>query len=136
MIALFRFPILEKTTGIETRWSNSLGLIIVSFGACRRGTPLFFPGKHVAVLIWDDMADQDFTIGDFYDVDGNILSWDSDPLEAFLTYLDEIRRGAVGDLGLSLADFERHIAALKPTFDRRSGWRIGAASATLEAAVP
>ena len=29
------------------------GVIIVSFGACRRGTPLFFPGKHVAMLIWD-----------------------------------------------------------------------------------
>ena len=59
------------------------------------------------------MADQDFTIGDFYDVDGNILSWDSDPLEAFLTYLDEIRRGAVGDLGLSLADFREHIEVLR-----------------------
>jgi hypothetical protein len=65
------------------------------------------------MLIRDGMADQDFTIVDFYDVDGNILSWDSDPLEAFLAYLDEIRRGVVGDLGLSLADFREHIEGLR-----------------------
>ena len=54
-----------------------------------------------------------FTIRDDYDPDRKRLSFDSDPVAAWLIYREDVRLGAVSDMGLSLEDFRQHIAQLR-----------------------
>ena len=42
------------------------------------------------------------------DPDQELLTPDPDPVAAYLTYLDEVHAGAVGDCGFTLADFRAH----------------------------
>ena len=48
-----------------------------------------------------------------YDPGGERLSADSDPREAFLTYVDAKHAGAIGDMKFTLQDFREHIARLR-----------------------
>jgi hypothetical protein len=51
-----------------------------------------------------------FTIADDYDPDVDIVHG-ADPMAEYLTYLDCVRAGAVDDMGFTLEDFKRYIAA-------------------------
>jgi hypothetical protein len=60
-----------------------------------------------------DMSQEDnYTIANDWDPDGDILHG-ADPLARYLTYLDCVRAGAVGDCGFTLEDFRRYIADLR-----------------------
>jgi hypothetical protein len=48
-----------------------------------------------------------------YDPGGERLSADSDPREAFLTYVDEKHTGAIGDMGFTFQNFKDYIAELR-----------------------
>jgi len=50
-----------------------------------------------------------FSIADDLDPDGD-MSADADPITEYLTYLDCVNAGAVGDMGFTLEDFR----ALRP----------------------
>jgi hypothetical protein len=45
-----------------------------------------------------------------YDPYNEILSAESDPMAAFLTYLADVTGGAVGNMHFTLEDFKAHIA--------------------------
>jgi hypothetical protein len=51
-----------------------------------------------------------FTIAVDYDPDGDRPSADSDPVSAYLTYLEDKRLGAVGEMGSTLENFKRYIS--------------------------
>ena len=79
------------------------------------------PLKHCAVIdtltlvmsiqSFDEM-ERDFTIAEDLDPDGDIPA-DADPMAEYLTYLADVRGGAVGDMGFTLEDFTRYIAGLR-----------------------
>lgn len=54
-----------------------------------------------------------YSIARDYDPNGERLSADSDPREAFLTYVDEIHGGAIGDMGFTLQHFRDYIDELR-----------------------
>jgi hypothetical protein len=54
-----------------------------------------------------------YSIADDYDPDGDMPAA-ADPLTAYLTCLEDVRLGGVGDMGFSLEDFKRYIAAAGP----------------------
>jgi|HubBroStandDraft_6_1064221.scaffolds.fasta_scaffold741458_2 hypothetical protein len=53
-----------------------------------------------------------FTIAEHLDPDREI-SRNADPLVEYTSYLSDVRSGTVGDMGFTLADFERYIASLR-----------------------
>ena len=57
------------------------------------------------------------TLRDDYDPDDEIPT-DTDPLEAYQTYVED-RDAGHGDMGFTLADFERYIAEMRPRRKRR-----------------
>jgi hypothetical protein len=58
-----------------------------------------------------------YTIRDDYDPDDEMPT-DTDPLEAYQTYVDD-RDAGHGDMGFTLEDFERYIAAMRKRRKRR-----------------
>jgi len=62
-----------------------------------------FVAKHVVYV--------EPTIADDFDHDGDILHG-ADPMAEYLTYLDCVPAGAVGNMGFTLEDFKRYIAEL------------------------
>lgn len=52
-----------------------------------------------------------FTIADNFEPDGDMPA-DADPMTEYLSYLADMRGGAVGDMGFTLEDFNRYIAGL------------------------
>jgi len=52
------------------------------------------------------------TISRDLDPDGDIRA-DADPVAEYLTYLADVRGGAVGDMGFTLEDFKAYIAGLR-----------------------
>ena len=59
------------------------------------------------------MSEEASSIGRDYDPGGERLSADSDPREAFLTYVDEKHAGAIGDMKFTLQDFRDYIDELR-----------------------
>jgi hypothetical protein len=57
-------------------------------------------GKYrtISRVKWVNTQVSMYSIAEHYDPDGDKLSASTDPLEAFLTYRDEVRAGAVGAL--------------------------------------
>jgi hypothetical protein len=53
-----------------------------------------------------------FSIADDLEPDGD-MSANAYPLSEYLTYLNDVREGAVGDMGFTLDDFNRYIAGLR-----------------------
>ena len=53
----------------------------------------------------------EYTIAEYCDPDGE-MSPNADPLSAYLTYVADVRGGAVGEMGFTLHDFEEYIARL------------------------
>ena len=68
-----------------------------------------------------------YTIRDDYDPDDEMPT-DTDPLEAFQTYVDDRDAGHGGDMGFTLEDFERYIAEMRRRSRRRlpkeQGYRL------------
>jgi len=58
-----------------------------------------------------------FTIANDYDPDGD-MSPDADPAKEYLSYMSHVAKGAVGDMGFSVADFETYVAGL-----RKPNWK-------------
>jgi hypothetical protein len=54
-----------------------------------------------------------YSIARDYDPGQEILSAESDPMAAYLTYLADVTGGAVGNMGFTVADFREHINGLK-----------------------
>lgn len=54
-----------------------------------------------------------FTIGDDYDPGPDLIGPKTDPMSAYLTYLDKKNAGVIREMHFSLLDFERHIASLR-----------------------
>jgi hypothetical protein len=55
----------------------------------------------------------EYSIARDYDPGQEILSAESDPMAAYLTYLADVTGGAVGNMGFTVDDFRRHIEALR-----------------------
>jgi len=55
--------------------------------------------------------ERDFTIAENFDPDSDMPA-NADPMAKYLTYLADVRGGAVGDMGFTLQDFQRYIAGL------------------------
>jgi len=51
----------------------------------------------------------EYTIAEHYDPDRE-MSPNADPLSAYLTYVADVRGGAVGEMRFSLQDFKQYIA--------------------------
>jgi hypothetical protein len=56
---------------------------------------------------------ENLSIADDYDPDGDRPSADSDPVATYLTYLEDKRLGAVGEMEFTLDDFKAYIAGLR-----------------------
>jgi hypothetical protein len=59
-----------------------------------------------------DEMERDLTITEDLDPDDD-MPGDADPMAEYLTYLADVRGGAVGDMGFTLEDFKRYIAGLR-----------------------
>jgi hypothetical protein len=55
----------------------------------------------------------EYSIARDHDPGQEILSAESDPMAAYLTYLADVTGGAVGNMGFTLEDFKRYIAGLR-----------------------
>jgi hypothetical protein len=55
----------------------------------------------------------EYSIARDYDPYNEILSADSDPMAAYLTYLADVTGGAVGNMHFTLDDFKAYIAGLR-----------------------
>jgi hypothetical protein len=55
----------------------------------------------------------EYSIARDYDPYNEILSADSDPMAAYLTYLADVTGGAVGNMGFTVDDFREYINSLK-----------------------
>ena len=55
--------------------------------------------------------EKEFTIAKDLDHDGDMPT-NAVPVTEYLTYLADVRAGAVGDMGFTLEDFKRYIAGL------------------------
>ena len=53
-----------------------------------------------------------YTIRDDYDPDGD-LTYDADPVAAYLTYREDVRIGFVVEMGFTLEDFRGYISSLR-----------------------
>ena len=56
--------------------------------------------------------ERDFTIAEDFDPDSDMPA-NADPMAEYLTYLADVRGGAVGDMGFTSEDFKRYIAGLR-----------------------
>ena len=56
--------------------------------------------------------ERDFTIAEDFDPDSDMPA-NADPMAEYLTYLADVRGGAVGDMGFRSEDFKRYIAGLR-----------------------
>jgi hypothetical protein len=54
-----------------------------------------------------------YSIARDYDPGQEILSAESDPMGAYLTYLADVTGGAVGNMHFTLEDFKTYIAGLR-----------------------
>jgi len=52
-----------------------------------------------------------FTIRDDYDPGGERLTADTDPMGAYLTYLEDVRLGCARDMGFTPTDFREYIVS-------------------------
>jgi hypothetical protein len=75
-----------------------------------------------------------YTIRDDYDPDDE-MSTDTDPLEAYLTYVED-RDAGHGDMGFTLEDFVRYIAKMRERRRRRLPKEEGYRLFQTEAAIP
>jgi hypothetical protein len=55
----------------------------------------------------------EYSIAGDYDPGQEILSAESDPMAAYLTYLADVTGGAVGNMHFTLEDFKAYIAGLR-----------------------
>jgi hypothetical protein len=55
----------------------------------------------------------EYSIARDYDPYNEILSAESDPMAAYLTYLADVTGGAVGNMHFTLEDFKAYIAGLR-----------------------
>jgi hypothetical protein len=54
----------------------------------------------------------EYGIADDLDPDGDMPA-DADPMAAYLTYLADVRYGAVGNMNFTLADFKTYIGGFR-----------------------